>query len=321
MNTLFNELDIQKISKVLQVVPKHKGNNYRFEIERVDLGRKIAVEIYPEIKIGLRRGSLISVYTATSHLQLHFCTGYVISEMLGEVTFIGEERGKISGLIVEREGGCSLYANVDREILSGDFTTLGPEVMLSGIALSLTETLTPLHAHSDETRKRLSKQNEVDLKENVRRKRTPKKIKRQNRAVVEVTNSNARLRFSRRETQMAVSLVMRYEAGHQSIISVVFLGSNAMRHINRQFLRHDSVTDVISFPLEDGVGVDAELYVNLDRARTQARMYDVSFSNEVKRLLIHGTLHLCGYTDRTVVQQTLMKQREDYYLSLLDRKD
>jgi hypothetical protein len=63
--------------------------------------------------------------------------------MLGEVTFIGEHDGKVSGLIIEKEGGCSLYANVDRALLSGDFTQLGPEVMLSGIALSLTESVLP----------------------------------------------------------------------------------------------------------------------------------------------------------------------------------
>jgi hypothetical protein len=59
------------------------------------------------------------------------------------VTFIGEHDGKVSGLIIEKEGGCSLYANVDRALLSGDFTQLGPEVMLSGIALSLTESVLP----------------------------------------------------------------------------------------------------------------------------------------------------------------------------------
>ncbi|MBE0555854.1 MAG: hypothetical protein IH628_01365, partial [Proteobacteria bacterium] len=82
-------------------------------------------------------------YTPTTHLQLHFCTTYVTSDMLGEVTFVGESGGKLSGLTIERTGGCSLYANVDQGILSGDFTTLGPEVMLSGIALSLTETVLP----------------------------------------------------------------------------------------------------------------------------------------------------------------------------------
>lgn len=144
MSFHFKNDDIQKISKILGTPAKHKGNNYRFEIENKDNGRKLALEIYPDIQIGHSKGNLISVYTPTAHLQLHFCTGYVVSEMLGEVTFVGEEGGKLSGLIIEREGGSSLYANVDRSILSGDFTTLGPEVMLSGIALSLTETVLPL---------------------------------------------------------------------------------------------------------------------------------------------------------------------------------
>lgn len=143
MSFHFKSDDIAKISTVLGVRAKHKGNNFRFEIENKENNRKLALEIYPDIQIGRSTGNLISVYTSTAHLQLHFCTGYVISEMLGEVTFVGEERGKLSGLIIEREGGCSLYSNVDRSILSGDFTTLGPEVMLSGIALSLTETMLP----------------------------------------------------------------------------------------------------------------------------------------------------------------------------------
>ncbi|HXG38789.1 MAG TPA: hypothetical protein VNL36_08485 [Bacteroidota bacterium] len=143
MSFQFKNSDIQKIGQILSTPAKHKGNNYRFEIENRETGRKLALEIYPDIKIGHRKGNLIFVYTPTAHLQLHFCTGYVVSDMLGEVTFVGEEHGKLSGLIIEREGGCSLYANVDRSILSGDFTTLGPEVMLSGIALSLTETVLP----------------------------------------------------------------------------------------------------------------------------------------------------------------------------------
>lgn len=146
----FKSDDLQKISQILGTPAKHKGNNYRFEIENRENARKLALEIYPDIQIGHTTGNLISVYAPTAHLQLHFCTGYVVSEMLGEITFVGEQGGKLSGLIIEREGGCSLYANVDRSILSGDFTTLGPEVMLSGIALSLTETVLPLPAESVE---------------------------------------------------------------------------------------------------------------------------------------------------------------------------
>lgn len=143
MSFQFTTSDIEKISRILSVPAKHRGNNFRFEIENRENRRKLALEIYPDIAIGRKRGNLISVYTNNAHVQLHFCTGYVVSKMLGEITFVGESNGKLSGLIIEREGGCSLYANVDRSILSGDFTTLGPEVMLSGIALSLTETILP----------------------------------------------------------------------------------------------------------------------------------------------------------------------------------
>jgi hypothetical protein len=137
----FSKQDILNISKILGVKPKHKGNNIRFELGARANQRPLAVEIYPNIAIGKRRGNLVSVYSPSAHLQLHFCTGFVLSKVLNEVTFVSEHDRKISGIIVEREGGCSLYANVDREILSGDFTQLGPEVMLSGIALSLSETV------------------------------------------------------------------------------------------------------------------------------------------------------------------------------------
>ncbi len=86
-----------------------------------------------------------------THIQLHNCTGYVPSESLGEVIFIGEHQGRVSGIIVEKEAGCSIYANVNQEILSGDFTKLAPEVMISGIALSVAEHLLPLE-NDDETK-------------------------------------------------------------------------------------------------------------------------------------------------------------------------
>jgi|GEM_PF-221737 len=146
MSFEFSQRDFNKIGEVLGVSAAKTQDGARFDIERSELGRKLSLEIYPNIKIGRKRGNLISVYTPTAHLQLHFCTGYVASETLGEVTFVGEFQGKLSGLIIEREAGCSLYANVETGILSGDFTTLGPEVMLSGIALSLTEEILPAKA-------------------------------------------------------------------------------------------------------------------------------------------------------------------------------
>jgi hypothetical protein len=141
--TTFSEKDFQQIEKTLESRFRTEDRCRRMVLVNEDEKRKLSLEIYPDIPIGKKKGNLISVYTATSHLQLHFCSGYVVSEMLGEVTFVGQHGEKLSGLIIEKGAACSLFANVDSELLSGDFTQLGPEVMLSGIALSLTENVLP----------------------------------------------------------------------------------------------------------------------------------------------------------------------------------
>ncbi len=139
----FTQKDIDKIAAALGVESKLMGNNHRLVLTNKEDGRKLSLEIYSDIPIGSRKGNLITVYTLNTHLQLHFCTGYVVSDMLGEVTFVGENSAVLSGMTIEKEAGCSLYANVDPSLLSGDFTKLGPEVMLSGIALSLAEGILP----------------------------------------------------------------------------------------------------------------------------------------------------------------------------------
>ena len=87
--------------------------------------------------------------------------------------------------------------------------------------------------------------------------------------------------------------------------------------MNKRYLRHNRVTDVIAFSLPDGRTIGGEVYVNLDQARRQARDYGVGFQTEVKRLVIHGTLHLLGYRDSSPSLRTKMSRREDYYLARL----
>lgn len=140
---VFQDDDINVISKVLGIKPVKRVNHYRFVLENTKDKRRLSLEIYPEVPIGDEQENLITIYTENSHIQLHSCTGYVPSESLGEVVFFSENKGRVSGIIVEKEAGCSVYSNVDAAILSGDFTQLAPEVTLSGIALSITEHLLP----------------------------------------------------------------------------------------------------------------------------------------------------------------------------------
>ena len=135
--------------------------------------------------------------------------------------------------------------------------------------------------------------------------------------MIGVVNNHPRLRFSHRETQRTVGTVLQGERSSGMAISVIFVDNRFIRRVNRKFLDHDAVTDVISFPFRDGMGPDAEVYVNLDRARSQAKDYRVTYTEEVRRLLIHGTLHLFGYTDATKRNRVKMRKREDLYLTRL----
>ncbi|MCX8010571.1 MAG: hypothetical protein N3A61_05415 [Ignavibacteria bacterium] len=138
-NFRFTKEDVDKIANALGASVREESNHFRLEIINTERRSSLYLEIYSQIDIGNEKGELIAIYAPLTHLQLHFCTGYVISELLEEVTFIAEEGNRLCGLTVEKAGGCSLYSNVNRSLLSGDFTKLGPEVMLSSIALSLVE--------------------------------------------------------------------------------------------------------------------------------------------------------------------------------------
>ena len=141
MGFKFTEQKINEIEQVLETKFIRRENQYRTVLENSEKQRKLTLEIFPDISMGLKKGNMVNVYTPSGHAQLHFCTGYVASDVLGEVTFIGEHNGHLSGIIVEKAAAFSIYSNVDAKLLSMDYTKLGPEVMLSGIALSLAEHL------------------------------------------------------------------------------------------------------------------------------------------------------------------------------------
>lgn len=138
----FTKENIDAIGKVLECQPKPLGNDvYRFEVKDDEEHRKLALEIHLGLDVNDEQMNMVSVYAFNTFLQLHNCTAFVASEMLQQVTFFGKSGNKTSGLIVEKAAGCSLYANVDEAILSGDFTQLPEDLMMCGIALSLTESM------------------------------------------------------------------------------------------------------------------------------------------------------------------------------------
>jgi hypothetical protein len=140
MQHTFNQQDADKIGGLLEAEKvSFEKDHFRLKITNQEERRILTLEVYPETSLGHKRGMLVVVYTGNSHLQLHNCSGYVVSDELGEVTFVAEDSNRLSGLVVEKGASCSLYASIDRSLISSDFTQLGVEVMLSGVALSLAE--------------------------------------------------------------------------------------------------------------------------------------------------------------------------------------
>lgn len=134
---------------------------------------------------------------------------------------------------------------------------------------------------------------------------------------VAVFNAHPAHRIRRAGVVAAVRHVAKGERRRQAAVSVVFVGNRTSARMNRMFLGHEGGTDVITFPLGEGRLIEGEVYVNLDRARAQAREYGVRFADEVCRLVVHGTLHLFGYDDGTVALERRMKRHEDRYVGVL----
>ena len=128
---------------------------------------------------------------------------------------------------------------------------------------------------------------------------------------VAVFNAHPRRRMRRADAVRAVRRVVKGERHNAATVNVVFIDDRECERINRKYLGRRGSTDVISFPLGEGTAIEGEVYVNLDRAKKQAGEYGVSWGNEVLRLVIHGTLHLLGYDDRTKPLQRRMKLREE----------
>ena len=129
--------DFDRIASALDVAPEREGDLVRFSLSDAASGRTLVLEIMPTAD----DGSLVTVYSQVAHLQLQGCEAVVASDELGEALFMGREGTRVSGLVVERGAGCSLYANVPERLLTADFTSLAPEVMQSAVVLSLGETM------------------------------------------------------------------------------------------------------------------------------------------------------------------------------------
>jgi len=113
-----------------------------------------------------------------------------------------------------------------------------------------------------------------------------------------------------------IASVFRKEGVKLGSLNYIFCTDKRLLKINQDFLKHDYYTDIITFELSPkGLPIEGEIYISVDRVKENAITEETSFKQELLRVILHGALHLCGYKDKTAAQVTLIRQKEEFYLS------
>lgn len=114
-----------------------------------------------------------------------------------------------------------------------------------------------------------------------------------------------------------LSSIISQEQCSEGQISVNFCNDKHLHKLNVEFLSHDALTDVISFDYSEGKQLHGEIFISVDRVKENASELNQAFETEILRVMAHGILHFCGYKDKTDLESSLMRTKEDFYLKQL----
>lgn len=113
-----------------------------------------------------------------------------------------------------------------------------------------------------------------------------------------------------------ISNTIQQEHKKLGVLSFIFCSDDYLYQINKDYLQHDTLTDVITFPYSETL-IEGDIFISIDRIRENAIQFKTTFENELHRVIIHGVLHLCGYGDKSAEEITQMRSKEEEYLSKL----
>ncbi|APG60798.1 rRNA maturation RNase YbeY [Christiangramia salexigens] len=113
-----------------------------------------------------------------------------------------------------------------------------------------------------------------------------------------------------------IEIVIESENKYQGDINFIFCDDEYLLDINRQYLDHDTYTDIISF--DNGVGntLHGDIFISTERVKENSEEFNVNFETELKRVMIHGVLHFCGFKDKTEREKEIMRRKEEEKIEL-----
>lgn len=119
-------------------------------------------------------------------------------------------------------------------------------------------------------------------------------------------NKNQAIRF--------IEQLIEDENRKTGTISIIFCSDEYLLKVNKQYLKHDFYTDVITFDYSELNVVSGDIFISIERIRENAEQFRESFNRELFRVIFHGFLHLIGYNDKTIEEKRMMQKKENFYL-------
>ncbi len=110
----------------------------------------------------------------------------------------------------------------------------------------------------------------------------------------------------------------RAEKKNIRTLNYIFCSDVQLKKINRQYLNHNYFTDIITFPASaaNEKNISGDIFISIERIKENAKTFNVGFADELKRVMAHGLLHLCGYRDKTEKEISIMRKKESQCIDL-----
>ncbi len=138
---------------------------------------------------------------------------------------------------------------------------------------------------------------------------------------IEIINDTTFRGVPRKALYNAISNVLNHFKVTSATINLILVDDEQILEMNKQYLCHNYITDVISFNLSESKDeIIGEVYICLQQAQRQAKEYQVTFKNEILRLAIHGILHIFGFTDSKLEEKNKMTKMEDFFLKQIGNR-
>jgi rRNA maturation RNase YbeY len=134
-------------------------------------------------------------------------------------------------------------------------------------------------------------------------------------------NINSKFHVKHKNTlHNTLTKLCRYHNKSLGSLNIKIINDKEILYINREYLQHDYYTDIITFNYNHKNKINGDLCISHETLNHNARKYHSNYLNELYRVIIHGTLHLLNYEDKTRQQQQIMKSLEHYWLNQLNIK-